>query len=110
MHDTITASCLTRDVAIARHSGAPATLLDLLAAPPSEAVAVVVPEEHREITYGALRASVLATADALVAAGVQAGDRIAIALPNGLPMVVSLLAASMVGAAAPLNPGFKEGE
>src|SRR5215210_4780984 len=32
------------------------------------------------------------------------------ALPNGLPMIVSFLAASMAGTAAPLNPGYKEEE
>src|SRR5262245_18314276 len=110
MPDTINARSLSHDVALARLSGAPATLLDLLAAAPAEAIAVVVPEEDRDITYRALRASVLATAEVLVAAGVRRGDRVAIVLPNGLPMIVSLLAASAVGEAAPLNPAFKESE
>src|SRR5262249_15226478 len=33
-----------------------------------------------------------------------------IALPNGLPMLVSFLAASIAGTAAPLNPAYKEDE
>jgi acyl-CoA synthetase (AMP-forming)/AMP-acid ligase II len=32
------------------------------------------------------------------------------ALPNGLPTIVSFLAAAMAGTAAPLNPGYKEEE
>ena len=32
------------------------------------------------------------------------------ALPNGLPTIVSFLAASIAGTAAPLNPGYKEDE
>ncbi len=46
----------------------------------------------------------------LVAAGVGRGDRVGIALPNGLPMLVSFLAASVAGTAAPLNPAYKEEE
>ena len=47
-------------------------------------------------------------AEALAAAGVTRGDRVGIALPNGLPNIVTFLAASMVGTAAPLNPAYKE--
>jgi hypothetical protein len=32
------------------------------------------------------------------------------ALPNGLPAIVSFLAASMAGTVAPLNPGYREEE
>jgi oxalate---CoA ligase len=38
------------------------------------------------------------------------GDRVGIALPNGLPVIVSFLAASVAGTAAPLNPAYKEDE
>ena len=51
-----------------------------------------------------------AVAEPLAAAGVGRGDRVGIALPNGLPTIVSFLAASMAGTAAPLNPGYKEDE
>ena len=51
-----------------------------------------------------------ALAEALAAAGVGRGDRVGMALPNGLPTIVSFLAASMAGTAAPLNPGYKEDE
>ena len=53
---------------------------------------------------------VTAVAEALAAAGVSRGDRVGMALPNGLPNIVSFLAASMAGTAAPLNPGYKEDE
>ena len=51
-----------------------------------------------------------AVAEALAAAGVGRGDRVGMALPNGLPTIVAFLAASMAGTAAPLNPGYKEDE
>src|SRR4029079_17269965 len=38
------------------------------------------------------------------------GDRIGMALPNGIPNVVTFLAAAMAGTAAPLNPAYKEEE
>src|SRR5205085_6204506 len=49
-------------------------------------------------------------AEALSAAGVRPGDRVATVLPNGLPAIVSFLAASIAGTAAPLNPGYREEE
>jgi len=49
---------------------------------------------------------VLAMAGALASAGIRRGDAVAIALPNGLPAIVSFLAASIAGTAAPLNPAY----
>ena len=49
-------------------------------------------------------------ADPLAALGIQRGDRVATYLPNGLPTIVSFLAASIAGTAAPLNPGYREDE
>src|SRR5262249_54060522 len=69
-----------------------------------------LPEQRLEVSYGSLRAQVRAFAAQLAAAGIARGDRVAIALPNGLPMLVSFLAASMAGTAAPLNPAYKEDE
>ena len=51
-----------------------------------------------------------AVAEQLAAAGVGRGERVASALPNGLPAIVSFLAASIAGTAAPLNPAYKEDE
>jgi len=81
------------------------TLLDVLHFADSH-TAVIVPELGVLVTYESLRHQVLAMADALASAGIRPGDRVAIALPNGLPAIVSFLAASIAGTAAPLNPAY----
>jgi acyl-CoA synthetase (AMP-forming)/AMP-acid ligase II len=88
----------------------PTTLLGLLDSTPADRTAVIVPEQNIRITYGELRRQVEALAEALAASGVGRGDRVGIALPNGLPNSVAFLAASMAGTAAPLNPAYKEDE
>ena len=88
----------------------PTTLLDLFADIPADRIAVVSPEKDLKVTYGQLRKQVQATAEALAAAGVKRGERVGIALPNGLPNIVTFLAAAMAGTAAPLNPSYKEEE
>ena len=88
----------------------PSTLLDLLEYRPSEHTALILPEHHLRLTYAALRDQVQSVAEQLAAAGIRRGDRVGIALPNGLPMIVSFLAASAVGTAAPLNPAYLEEE
>jgi len=88
-------------------SATPTTLLDLIRPNPDGSAAVIVPEHNVTITYGALRRNVEALAEQLAAAGVRRGDRVGIALPNGLPVVVAFLAAAEVGTAAPLNPAYK---
>ncbi len=49
-------------------------------------------------------------AAAMRAAGLKRNDRLAIVLPNGPEMVITLLAAMTVGCAAPLNPKYREDE
>src|SRR6476659_2026615 len=88
----------------------PKTLADLIGAAPAQDTAVVIPEQNVRITYGALRDQVEAVAQSLAAAGIRPGDRVGMALPNGLPTIVSFLAASIAGTAAPLNPAYKEDE
>jgi acyl-CoA synthetase (AMP-forming)/AMP-acid ligase II len=88
----------------------PSTLFDLIANVPAEKIAVILPEQNLKITYGNLRNQVQAVAGQLASAGVGRGDRVATALPNGLPMIVSFLAAGVAGTAAPLNPAYKEDE
>src|SRR5687768_10206168 len=88
----------------------PATLLDLLSSIPAERIAIIIPETDTRITYGALRDQVVAIAETLAGFGIGRGDRVGIALPNGLPTIVSFLAASVAGTAAPLNPAYKEDE
>jgi acyl-CoA synthetase (AMP-forming)/AMP-acid ligase II len=89
---------------------APSTLLGLLSSIPAEHTAIIDPERNIRVTYGALRRQVEAVAEALAASGIGRGDRVGIALPNGLPTIVSFLAASVAGTAAPLNPAYKEDE
>jgi acyl-CoA synthetase (AMP-forming)/AMP-acid ligase II len=86
------------------------TLFELIASTAADRTAVVLPEQNRRITYGHLRDQVEAVAEALAGAGIRRGDRVGIALPNGLPMLVALLAASITGTAAPLNPAYKDGD
>jgi acyl-CoA synthetase (AMP-forming)/AMP-acid ligase II len=88
----------------------PTTLLGLFASIPAERTAIILPETNVRITYGELRVLVEIVANALASTGVRPGDRVGIALPNGLPTIVCFLAASMAGTAAPLNPAYKEDE
>jgi non-ribosomal peptide synthetase component F len=81
------------------------TLLDVLQFADSH-TAIVIPEFQIRVTYDSLRQQVLRMANALAAAGIRRGDAVAIALPNGLPAIVSFLAASIAGTAAPLNPAY----
>jgi acyl-CoA synthetase (AMP-forming)/AMP-acid ligase II len=89
---------------------APTTLLDVLAAAPPDRTALISPEANIQVSYRSLRSQVAAMAEALAAAGIGRGDRVAMSLPNGLPAVVSFLAASVAGTAAPLNPGYRQDE
>ena len=81
----------------------PTTLLDLLRPFPADQTAVILPEQNIRVTYGGLRDQVEAVAEALAASGIRRGDRVGMALPNGLPTIVGFLAASVAGTAAPLN-------
>ena len=86
------------------------TLLELLQVAPDRDTAAILPESGIRVTYGSLREQVLTMADALAAAGIERGHRVAIVLPNGLPSIVSFLAASIAGTAAPLNSGYRQEE
>jgi acyl-CoA synthetase (AMP-forming)/AMP-acid ligase II len=81
------------------------TLLDVLHFADSH-TAIIVPELNLHVTYDSLRRQVLEMANALASAGIRRDDAVAIALPNGLPAIVSFLAASIAGKAAPLNPAY----
>src|SRR6202795_3126497 len=86
------------------------TLLDVFQHGRGGRTAIIVPELGLRVTYDSLHHQASEMARTLAAAGVVHGDRVAIALPNGLPMIVSFLAACMAGAAAPLNPAYKHDE
>jgi acyl-CoA synthetase (AMP-forming)/AMP-acid ligase II len=88
----------------------PKTLPALLEGWPADRPAIVLPDHNLAITYGGLRQQVQELAEQLAAAGIGRGDRVGMALPNGLPTIVAFLAASVAGTAAPLNPGYKEEE
>jgi acyl-CoA synthetase (AMP-forming)/AMP-acid ligase II len=85
-------------------------LLDLLTAAPADQTAVILPESNLRISYADLRDQVKAVAESLAANGIRRGDRVGMALPNGLPTIVAFLAASEAGTAAPLNPAYREEE
>ncbi len=88
----------------------PLALPDFLERVPADKIAVILPEQHISISYGNLRDQVRGVAEQLAAAGVGRGDRVATSLTNGLPVIVSFLAAGVAGTAAPLNPAYKEDE
>jgi acyl-CoA synthetase (AMP-forming)/AMP-acid ligase II len=88
----------------------PGTLLDVLAVAPGDRIAIIVPESDIRVTYDSLRKQVADMADALAGVGIGRGDRVSIALPNGLPVIVSFLAATVAGTAAPLNPAYRQDE
>jgi acyl-CoA synthetase (AMP-forming)/AMP-acid ligase II len=86
------------------------TLLSLLDPIPAAGTAIIVPESNVRISYGELREQIITLAESLAAAGVERGDRVGIALPNGLTAIVAFFAAATVGTAAPLNPSYTEEE
>ena len=88
----------------------PTTLLELIQVAPDEQTAVILPENGARVSYQHLRDQVTAMANQFASLGIKRGDRVATSLPNGLPTIVSFLAASIAGTAAPLNPGYREDE
>jgi acyl-CoA synthetase (AMP-forming)/AMP-acid ligase II len=67
-------------------------------------------EGGHTVTYGGLRDQVDRLARELSGFGLGRGDRIAIALPNGIEMIASFFAAAVAATAAPLNPAYKQEE
>src|SRR5205085_6054520 len=65
-----------------------------------------ISSSNGSISYHELAAQVDELTNQLTDFGLRKGDRIAIALPNGLEVIASFLAASTVGTAAPLNPSY----
>jgi acyl-CoA synthetase (AMP-forming)/AMP-acid ligase II len=85
-------------------------ILDLLENGDSSRTAISVAGGGPAVTYDQLRKQVDALARTLNRTGLGRGDRIAMALPNGLEVIASFLAASTVGTAAPLNPAYTRDE
>jgi acyl-CoA synthetase (AMP-forming)/AMP-acid ligase II len=64
----------------------------------------------RAITYQELEEQIDQAAEQLRKLGFRQGDRIGLAFPNGLEMIIAFLAASTVATAAPLNPAYTRDE
>ncbi len=63
--------------------------------------------DGESVSYGQLRDTVNRTADYLLSAGLEPGDRLAVQLPKCLPFIYLHLAAVQVGAIfLPLNPAY----
>jgi acyl-CoA synthetase (AMP-forming)/AMP-acid ligase II len=85
-------------------------ILDLLEKGDPSRVAISIAGSGPAVTYDQLRQQVDALAAKLSQFGLGRGDRIAMALPNGLEVIAAFLAASTVGTAAPLNPAYTRDE
>ena len=85
-------------------------ILDLLENGDAPGIAISIAGGGPAVTYDQLRQQVGALAAQLNEFGLGRGDRIAMALPNGLEVIASFLAASTVGTAAPLNPAYTRDE
>ena len=86
----------------------PAAVTASIAARP-DVEAVVEP--GRRVTYRELGELVTTSTQAMLAAGVQPGDRVAIWAPNGVGWIVAALGAQSAGAAlVPINTRWKGGE
>lgn len=83
------------------------SLRDLLERGSSSSTAIAVTGGGPQITYDQLREQVDLLTAYLKQLGIRRSDRVAIALPNGLEIIVSFLAAATAGTAAPLNPAYK---
>jgi acyl-CoA synthetase (AMP-forming)/AMP-acid ligase II len=83
-------------------------IIDLLAGKP-EAPALMAPN-YPILNYQQLQDNVANLVKQLHAFGLGQGDRLAIAMGNGVPMVITFLAAALCGTAAPLNPKYKQEE
>jgi acyl-CoA synthetase (AMP-forming)/AMP-acid ligase II len=73
--------------------------------------ALIVPDTGQAMSYAQLATRTETLSRRLASLGVQRGDRVALALPNGPDIVLLLLAVTALGAAAaPLNPAYTESE
>src|SRR5713101_847040 len=85
----------------------PQTLSDLLTFGNSTYPALVVPEGGPVVTYHSLRNQIEALGTTQQALGLGRGDRVAMALPNGIEIITAFLSiTATAAAAAPLNPAY----
>ena len=83
---------------------------DLLNNGDASHAAIIIPNGGPALTYAQLQSQVTDLAKHLITFGLVKRDRIAMALPNGLEVIASFLAASTVGTAAPLNQAYTRDE
>jgi acyl-CoA synthetase (AMP-forming)/AMP-acid ligase II len=81
-------------------------ILDLLKNGDPSNIAISIAGGGPAVTYAQLRQQVDSLVEQLKQLGLGRRDRIAMALPNGLEVIASFLAASTTGTAAPLNPAY----
>jgi acyl-CoA synthetase (AMP-forming)/AMP-acid ligase II len=86
-----------------------ATIPELLAAGPDNAVALLTPDGP-SLTFAELRRQVETLAGQLAASGIVPNDRVAYVLPNGPAAAIVFLAATSCATAAPLNAAYREEE
>jgi acyl-CoA synthetase (AMP-forming)/AMP-acid ligase II len=76
-----------------------------------DGVAVIIPKNGPQFTYSQLQAVVDDFQRQIAAIGVDKGDAVSMALPNGLEFTVAFLGScAQRGIAAPLNPAYKKAE
>ncbi|MBF9059518.1 AMP-binding protein [Rhodobacterales bacterium HKCCSP123] len=85
------------------------TLAALIAAQDGGAPAIGAPGRDW-LDFAGLAAQAARVTEALHAAGVGRGDRVAIVLPNGPEMAVAFVTVAGVATTCPLNPAYKEDE
>jgi len=87
------------------------TLADLLIHTDKRQSAILLPEDGTEIGYGSLSDQVDRLAARLRQSGLDPGQVVAIALPNGIEYLVAFLTATRARLiAAPMNPAYKAEE
>ncbi len=89
----------------------PTTLLELVPSDHESHPALIVPEGGPSVTYSSLRTQVEQFAATLHTLGIGRGDRVAMALPNGVEVITAFLGVATAAAtAAPLNPAYTTDE
>ena len=89
----------------------PSILSDLLAVSHSTHPALIVPDGGSTVTYSSLYNQIEQFAATLHALGIGRGDRVALALPNGVEVITAFLGiATAAATAAPLNPAYTTDE
>jgi acyl-CoA synthetase (AMP-forming)/AMP-acid ligase II len=83
----------------------------VLAAAARDGERIAVVDGTRRVSYGALAVEMFRAAGAFIAAGLEAGERVAIWAPNSLEWIVAALGVQIAGGCiVPLNTRFKGAE